>query len=286
MRPRLLRLCIGAHKHSCRMAVNLMGDSCEAHRGLHVESISSTPSKRRSKSAVEGAIQVGPEVLDIFYTGGEADEVVLDAQLGAHLRPLIPVGHDGGLLDEALGAAQRGCDVCHLYLVHKLGRAPQVTIDFKADDTAIAVHLRLCDGVVGVALQPWIVDTGNVLMRLQALCQDHGAAVGTLHSQVQRLHPPIHQERRVGVDDAAQHVVHQSHRGNEIGFAGDSAGQHVVVACQVLGGRMEHQIRPQRNRPLVDRSGESTVYAHHGALSVAQLRNARHVHTPQVRVSG
>lgn len=57
----------------------------------------------------------------------------------------------------------------------------------------------------------WIVDTGNVLMRLQALCQDHGAAVGTLHSQVQRLHPPIHQERRVGVDDAAQHVVHQSH---------------------------------------------------------------------------
>lgn len=51
------------------------------------------------------------------------------------------------------------------------------------------------------------------------------------------------------------------HRGNEIGFAGDSAGQHIVVARQVLSGRMEHQIRPQRDRlrPIF----------HHGALGTS-----------------
>lgn len=41
---------------------------------------------------------------------------------------LVPVGHDGGLLDEALAATQRRRDVGQFNGIHQLGRAPHVAV--------------------------------------------------------------------------------------------------------------------------------------------------------------
>ena len=95
------------------------------------------------EDGVEGLLHVGPDVLHVLNAAREAHEVVLDAQLAAllharstsrgsggrcrqkagraprrmrpnppsHLRALVPVGDDSGLLDQRLDSAQRGRDV-------------------------------------------------------------------------------------------------------------------------------------------------------------------------------
>ena len=59
------------------------------------------------KRAVEGLREVGDQVVGVLDADGVADEVVLDADLETLLGGQLVEAHDGGLLDEALHAAER-----------------------------------------------------------------------------------------------------------------------------------------------------------------------------------
>ncbi len=75
--------------------------------------------KGASAGLQEGGPQRGAQVW-----GARAKHAVL--QEGTPRARLVPVGDDGGLLYERLGAAQAGRDVGQPHAVHELGRAPQV----------------------------------------------------------------------------------------------------------------------------------------------------------------
>ena len=54
----------------------------------------------------ECLIQVGDEVIDAFDTDAQTHEVIRDAKLGTVLGGDGCVGHNGGMLDEGLDAAE------------------------------------------------------------------------------------------------------------------------------------------------------------------------------------
>ena len=58
-------------------------------------------------AAVEGLVEVGDEVVDVFEADREADEVVANSDAGAHIRRDAGVGHGGGMIDERFHAAER-----------------------------------------------------------------------------------------------------------------------------------------------------------------------------------
>lgn len=77
---------------------------------------------------------VCPDVLGVLHAAREAHQVVLDADLGALLGPLVPVADHGGLLDQALHTTQAGRDVGQLAGVDEGGCLPQVALDLRVGD--------------------------------------------------------------------------------------------------------------------------------------------------------
>lgn len=60
----------------------------------------------------------------------------------------------------------------------------------------------------------------------------------------------------------------------------------IVVACQVLGARVDDDVCTQGQGFLVDGGGESGVDAHERAMRPAELRYPGDVHAAQVGVGG
>ena len=134
----------------------------------------------------------------------------------------------------------------------------------------------LGDGVVGVAGQARVVDLGDAGVGLEARRDLHGAPVVLLHPQSERLHAAEHQVGGVGVckhaqvhpgcqrdameaawhpdagavltNDPAEHVVECTDRPHDVRLARDGPREHVVVAREVLGRRVQHQVRTQGKR--------------------------------------
>ena len=68
--------------------------------------------------------QIRPHILHVLHTNAEADQVLLDPDLCALLRPEAPVRLHSGHLDQALHATQRRGDVRDLDGVDELGGRP------------------------------------------------------------------------------------------------------------------------------------------------------------------
>eukprot|EP00982_Pelagococcus_subviridis_P008671 30861-Pelagococcus_subviridis.AAC.6 len=123
-------------------------------------------------------------------------------------------------------------------------------------------------------------------MRLEERRQAHRVVVVPRDAQRQRLHPAKDQVRRVRVQDAAHDVVELSALRDELFVADDAPGEDVVVPAEVLGRAVNHEVGAARQRLAVHRRRERAVDAHDAVLRLAQLRDALHVHAPQVWVRG
>mmetsp|Transcript_8810 Transcript_8810/g.28982 ORF Transcript_8810/g.28982 Transcript_8810/m.28982 type:complete len:220 (+) Transcript_8810:63-722(+) len=185
---------------------------------------------------VEGLEEVCFNVGIIFNPASEADEVVLDPELGPYLRSLVPVRDDGRLLNEGLDAAERRGDVRELAAVDKFGGGPEVSVNLERHDAAEALHLLDGDFVVLVALEPGVVHRLNLGVRLEHLGDGERVGVVALHTQRERLHAAEKEVGGVRVDNAAEHVVELPHLAHQLRAARQRARQHVVVAGEVLGG--------------------------------------------------
>src|SRR5688572_29740747 len=102
-------------------------------------------------------------------------------------------------------------------------------------------------------------------MRLQHLSDSLSRAVGLTHPQAQGLHAPGDEECCVGIQRSPGHVAHLLSEANEMSRAGDQAAEYVVVATEIFGGTVHHQINTKVVGTTVDRSGEGGVYQGAGA---------------------
>ena len=109
----------------------------------------------------------------------------------------------------------------------------QVALDVEADDAAEAGHLSLGDVVVGVALEPGIVDAPHVGVALEEARHAHRRGVVDVHAQAEGLEATQQQIAAMGVENPAHGLVQLADLVDQLGSAQDGAGQDVVVATQV-----------------------------------------------------
>lgn len=67
-------------------------------------------------------------------------------------------------------------------------------------------------------------------------------------------------------------------------WGGDSTCHDIVVACQVLGGRVDDNVGAEGDGTLVDGGGKGGVNAHERAGRMAQPRNGGYVHAAQIGI--
>ena len=84
----------------------------------------------------ERLLQVGDQVVGVLDPAREAHERVGDPEFAALRRRDVPEGHDGGHLDQRLGATEAGSDVRDAAGVHEAARAVEVSVDPLAERRA------------------------------------------------------------------------------------------------------------------------------------------------------
>ena len=147
-----------------------------------------------------------------------------------------------------------------------------LAVQLKGDHAAEAGGLAQVDGIARVVLKAHVVD----LLHLGVAAQPAGHRLCVLvvpgHPQGQGLQPP---EDQPGVE-GGQAVAPGLHLPTEVGGQlggldhGD-AGDDVVVAAQILGAAVDHDVGPQGEGPLEIGGQEGVVYHQEGAAAVGDL---------------
>mmetsp|Transcript_25356 Transcript_25356/g.74448 ORF Transcript_25356/g.74448 Transcript_25356/m.74448 type:complete len:281 (-) Transcript_25356:557-1399(-) len=226
------------------------------------------------------------DVLRVLHARGEADETVLDAVHLALVWGHVPVGDDGGLLDERVAAAEARGDVREFGGVAEHGAGVQPALHLEGDDAAEARGLLHGKGVVRVVRESGVDGLFDLGVFAQHVGEGLGGFVLLGDAQVQRLEAPEHEVGGVGVKDAAEHAPEVPDLLYMLLAAGEDTRNHVVVAPEVLCGGVDHDVRAQVERPLVVRCAKGAVDAHDGSRLLADGRGRGDVDAPQGRVGG
>mmetsp|Transcript_18008 Transcript_18008/g.30276 ORF Transcript_18008/g.30276 Transcript_18008/m.30276 type:complete len:343 (-) Transcript_18008:141-1169(-) len=135
-----------------------------------------------------------------------------------------------------------------------------------------------------MALQPGVVHLGDLRVRLEAAGEVERVLVLAHDAQLEGLHAAEHEVGRVRVDHSPQHPVELAHLVHVLLLPDQRPGKHVVVARDVFGGAVQHEVRAEVERAHVDRRGEGAIDAHDAVGCVAHLRHQLHIDAAQVGV--
>ena len=180
--------------------------------------------------------------------------------------------------DRGLGVAEIGGDRNHARRVHHAPRRLAPALDVERHDRAAAALLPFRQRVLRMRR----ADPGSTRARrrvpLPASCASSSAACRLrVHADAQRLqalqqHPGV--ERRQGrarrcagtrTRRPSAHRALPEHR----------AAQHPALPVEVLGRRMDHDVRAELERPLQRRRAEAVVHRQQRAARFAHARQAR-----------
>ena len=141
--------------------------------------------------------------------------------------------------------------------------------------------------MVGMAGQARIEYALHSRVLLEPARDRERGLVLALHAERQGLQAPDEEERAERIEHSPENAAQVLDRLDQPGAAADGAGEQVVVAAQVLGAGMDHQIGAQRDRALVHRGGEGAVddQVRSGA-GVARAGEQREIRHAQVGVGG
>ena len=157
----------------------------------------------------------------------------------------------------------------------------------EAHDAAEARHLAHRDVVIRVARQAGIEDALDAGMRLEPGRHAEGRLVLASHAQVERLGAAQEKVRRVRIEDGTEHSAEVAQAGDEGRLPRERAGEEVVVAAEVLRGRVEDEVHAELDGALVDGRRERGIDEDlHAGMPIADGDEARKVHDPEVRVRG
>jgi SufS family cysteine desulfurase len=232
---------------------------------------------------------IAPEIFHLLNADRQTQQGIADAQAGALFRRDGGVGHDRRMLDQTLDAAQALRQGEEFTAVQEALRAGQIGRQFDGDHAAEATHLSLCQrmlrmrGEAGVADPPdfWLhFQPGGEFLRILAV---------SLHAHVEGFDAA---QRKVAVERAGNGtdgVVQELESFEMFGVAfvaadhGDAA-DHVRVAVEILGTRMDDDVEAEFQRPLYPRAGERVVGHREQAVLVGEGGKCLQVHQAQQRI--
>mmetsp|Transcript_8571 Transcript_8571/g.35718 ORF Transcript_8571/g.35718 Transcript_8571/m.35718 type:complete len:220 (-) Transcript_8571:396-1055(-) len=176
--------------------------------------------------------------------------------------------HDDGQAGEALHAAEALCQLEDAGVLEERSGAGEAAAAVEGDHAAEAGHLALGQLVVGVAREAGVEDALHLRVRLQEGGDCHCVGGVLAHAQVEGL-DAAHGE------EAVERRLHRAHAVLEAAEArmqlvrvGDEhAAEYVRVAVDVLGHRVHHEVRAQREGPLEVGREEGVVHHHQDALA-------------------
>ncbi|MNU92512.1 hypothetical protein D3C71_824310 [compost metagenome] len=172
-------------------------------------------------------------------------------------------------------------------LAEALGRF-ETALQHDRDDAAVTVHLLARQRMLRVRGQARVDHLLHCRVLFQPLCQRHRVGAVRLHAQRQGLQATQRQEAVERALHATHRVLQEGHLLGQFGVVTDHdhATDHVRVAIEVLGGRVQHQVRAQLQRTLQHRRGEGVVDHHDQAMALGDGGDRGDVDDLQHRVGG
>src|SRR5262249_44864840 len=229
--------------------------------------------------------QIGNQVLDVLDADREADEVFADPNRQPLLGRQLVKGHQSGLLDERFDPSQRRGDRRQEAGVYHARGLVQPAADQKAHHSAEPPHLLARDLVVGVTFEARVVDALDRWVALEPAGYLERALVLAADAQIQRLHPSQEQVSAVGIQRSAQDAAKIAKGTDDSRLAADRPGEKIVVAAEVLGARVEHQVDAKFQRPLIGRRRKRRVDQQlHPRVAVADLGQLLEIGDAKVRI--
>ncbi len=186
------------------------------------------------------------------------------------------VGAQGFHAPEALGATEQAdcgteTSCCSL-----------AAVDSNCDHASEEPHLSLRYGVAAVVIQAGIDHLANLFPSRKFFCNPLRVRAVFFHSDSQGLHSAVRQVAVHWTGHAADGVLQESNRRQEIGFSGDyGAADHIRVPADVFSGAMHDEVGAQPNRLLEVRSGERVVDDRESAMRMSGVDHPRDVHDLQ-----
>ena len=150
--------------------------------------------------------------------------------------------------------------------------------ELQTEHAAVSIHLERRDLVVRMRLQPGVMNNLHFLALLAPARDAQGILVLAPHAHVQRLeaalqHPAGERVRRLSpYHHLLPHLLDVRRR------AEHGTTQHVVMAVEELGRRMDDDVRAMFERTEVDWAGERRVHHQREAVLLRQV-----THRPQVQ---
>ena len=191
------------------------------------------------------------------------------------------------VVDQAFHAAEAGC---HCYQLHvaddAVGGFAAVVFQVNRYHAAAAFgHLPPRQFVVLVRGQAGVEHFFDGGVRFEAAGDGERVGAVPLHAQGEGFDAAQHEGAVGGAGHAAGVHQHGVQGAGEFGvFHRHHAHQHVGVAAQVFGGRVEHDVAAHIQRLLQIGRGEGVVDAHQRAGGFGFGRQNGDVHQPQQRV--
>ena len=180
----------------------------------------------------DGLLQIGNQILDIFQTAAEPDQIGADAGGIQLLVGHLPVGGRGGVEAAGPGVGHMGFDGTKLQMLHEGFRSLPSALEAEGNDTAGATrHVLLSDFIVFIAFQTTIFDPGNLFVLLQVLGDGLGVGTVLTHPEGQAFQTQVQIESALGGLDGTQ-VPHEL--GSAFGDEGTGQTEPLGVGDTVI----------------------------------------------------
>src|SRR5215210_852333 len=206
------------------------------------------------------AVEVRDEVVRVLYAGRVPHERLGDAHLLALLGARLDVARGRGGSHSGLDGPEVGRAVRELEARQKLPYRVVPPHEREAQHPAEATHLPAGELVLGVGLEARVEDTFYRRVRLQKACQLQGVLVVAAYPQLEGLKAAEQQVGGEGIEGGAVDLAVVVHPPHELSRAADDPAQGVRMTPEVLGGAVEHKIRPEGERALVYRCCEGAIH--------------------------
>ena len=176
------------------------------------------------------------------------------------------MGHDGGVLDEGLDAAERLGEREEPHALEEVAGLGEAALEEDGDHAAEARHLPLRDVVLRVGGEARVDDALDAVVRFEELGDARGGGVVALHAEGEGLGAAEGEVGVEGGEDAADGVLEEADAARELSVVDNKeSADDVGVAGDVLGDGVHHHVEAVLEGALVDGGAEGVVAAEEGA---------------------
>ena len=214
----------------------------------------------RCERRVERLAQVGDQVVRALDADREAQQPVGDPAAVALVLGDRAVRHARRMVDQRLDAAQAFGEREQLRALGDFERARLRAAQRHRDDAAEAAHLLARELVLRVRGQPGIEHLRDVVALAEEVRDRVRVALVLAHPHRQRLRAARDQERVERAQHRAERLLQEAQvLGDRVVVRHRRAADHVAVPADVLGRRVDHDVRAERERRLEVRRAERVV---------------------------